>query len=91
MVTVVEVPTGALFGPACRVKVLGTGSESTPSLAVPPSSCTWKGKTFTEFVPLPIAGGANVSRPDATSDTGITCPAVTAVPLSASSPTGGSD
>ena len=45
VVTVLLVPAGAsLTAVTFTVIVLGVGSRSTPPLAVPPSSCTWKVK-----------------------------------------------
>ena len=45
VVTVVLVPAGAsLTAVTLRVTVFALGSRSTPPLAVPPSSCTWKVK-----------------------------------------------
>jgi hypothetical protein len=44
-VTVLSAPDGASFtGVTLTVMVLAEGSRSTPLLAVPPSSCTWKPK-----------------------------------------------
>ncbi len=43
--TVLSVPDGAsLTAATSMVMVFGVGSRSTPPLAVPPSSCTWKVK-----------------------------------------------
>ena len=45
MVTVLSAPAGAsLTAVTLMVIVLGDWSRSTPPLAVPPSSCTWKVK-----------------------------------------------
>ena len=62
-------PVGAsLTDVTLTVIVLGVGSRSTPPLAVPPSSCTWKVK-LAYAVPLALAAGVNISRPPVMSAT----------------------
>ena len=68
--------------------VLGDGSVSTPPLAVPPLSWTWKVK-LAYPAPLPFAAGVKTSFPPVMSATGTNCPAVTATPLSVSVPATG--
>ena len=64
------------------VIVLGDGSRSTPPLAVPPSSCTWKVKLAYGRAVGVRPAGVNFSNPPVMSASGMNCPAVTATPLS---------
>src|SRR5207249_877913 len=90
VVTVVAVPTGAsLTGVTFTVSARGVGSRSTPPLAVPPLSCTWKVK-LAYGVPLASAAGANTSRPASRSPTLTNWPATTVVPRPLSVPVPGS-
>src|SRR5438876_110009 len=90
VVTVVGVPTGAsLTAVTLTVSKRGVGSRSTPSFAVPPSSCTWNVR-FAYGVPLASAAGANTSRPASRSPTLTNWPATTAAPRTLSVPVPGS-
>src|SRR5438552_1650065 len=90
VVTVVGVPTGAsLTAVTLTVSKRGVGSRSTPSFAVPPSSCTWNVR-FAYGVPLASAAGVNFSRPASMSPTLTNCPAATAAPWTLSVPVPGS-
>ena len=70
--------TGASFtGVTLKVIVLGVGSVSTPPLAVPPLSRTWK-VNEASAAPLLFRAGTQVRLPILATD--MTWPAVTAVP-----------
>src|SRR5262249_60008739 len=72
-------------GVTLTVIVFGVGSRSTPPLAVPPLSCTWK-VNEASGEPLALAAGVNTSLPPLMSATLTEPPAVTATPLSGSLP-----
>ena len=72
-----------------KVRVFGEGSRSTPPLAVPPLSCTWKVNEV-YGVPLPLAPGWKTSRPAAMLAAETYWPVVTVVPLSFTVPAAGS-
>ncbi len=63
-----------------NVKLLGDWSVSTPPLAVPPLSRTWKVKAALA-APLALAAGVKVSRPEEIFAAVMNCPAVTAEPF----------
>src|SRR2546428_13840746 len=87
---VLSVPAGAsLTDVTSMVIVLGLWSRSTPLLAVPPSSCTWKVKLAYE-APLASAAGVKTSLPAAISAALTNCPADTATPSLVSVPADGS-
>ena len=71
------------------VIVLADGSRSTPLLAVPPSSCTWKVKAAYP-APLALAAGVNTSLPPAMSTAVTKSPALTRTPLLVRPPAPGS-
>src|SRR5436190_1366066 len=86
VVMVLSVPTGASFTLVTLIViVLGDGSRSTPPLAVPPLSWTWKVK-LASAGPLALAAGVNTSRPELMSPTVTNWPAVTGLPLRVSVP-----
>ena len=90
VVIVLEVPEGAsLTEVTLTVKLLGLGSRSTPPLAVPLLSCTWKVKLAYE-IPLALLAGVKRSKPPLRSATTMNCPLVTATPLSVRVPAPGS-
>ena len=86
VLTVLSVPAGAsLTGVTLNVIVFGDWSVSTPPLAVPPLSCTWKVK-LASGDPIAFAAGVNSSLPAEMSAALTYWPTVTAVPLSVSVP-----
>ena len=86
VVIVLSAPAGAsLTAVTLNVMVLGDWSRSTPPLAVPPSSRTWKVKAASAL-PLALTGGVQTSLPDVMSASATTWPALTATPLSRNVP-----
>src|SRR5438309_775839 len=72
------------------VMLLGDWSRSTPPLAVPPLSCTWKvNEVYGE--PLAFAAGVNFNSLAVMSATAMDWPAETARPLFVSEPANGSE